>query len=58
VAAKRPNPLASNAKPLPTSVAKCVPALPGAAPIFGNSDGNKLAAMRPVGPAKPGPHRR
>src|SRR2546427_2707244 len=32
----------------------CIPASPGAAPIFGNSDGHKLAAMRPVGPGQAG----
>ncbi len=32
----------------------CFPALPGAAPNFGNSDGQKLAAMRPVGPGQAG----
>jgi len=36
----------------------CVPAFPGAAPIFGNSDGQKLARCVLSVPAKPGPHRR
>src|SRR6267154_3960435 len=32
-----------------------VPVSTGMAPIFGNSDGLKLAAMRPVGPGQSGP---